>query len=73
MIYDATGAIATAARYENFANFGEVNFPTEIDIDRPKEEYSIKITIEKVEVNKPLSDDQFVLLQPSGAQVKVLK
>ena len=73
MIYDATGAIATAAKYENFANFGDVNFPTEIDIDRPKEEYSIKITIEKVEVNKPLSDDQFVLQQPPGAQVKVLK
>ena len=73
MIYDTTGAIATEARYENFANFGDVNFPTEININRPKEEYSIKITIEKLEVNKPLTDDQFVLTQPPSVQVKVLK
>ena len=73
MIYDQNGAIATEAVYENFADFQSVNFPSQITINRPKEEYSIQITIEKIEVNKPLSEDQFVLAQPPGAQVKVLK
>jgi len=50
-----------------------VIFPSQIKINRPKEEYSIQITIEKIEVNKPLTDDQFSLAQPPGAQVKVLK
>jgi hypothetical protein len=73
MIYDRNGAIATEAVYENFADFGGVNFPAKITINRPKEEYSIQITIEKLEVNKPLTEDQFVLAQPPGAQLKVLK
>ena len=73
MIYDQNGAIATEAVYENFADFQSVNFPSQITINRPKEEYSIQITIEKIEVNKPLSEDQFVLAEPPGAQVKVLK
>src|SRR5438874_9407886 len=73
MIYDRNGAIATEAVYDNFADFQGVNFPSQITINRPKEEYSIVITIEKIEVNKPLTDDQFALAQPPGAQVKVLK
>ena len=73
MIYDQNGAIATEAVYENFADFQSVNFPSQITINRPKEEYSIQITIEKIEVNKPLSEDQFLLAEPPGAQVKVLK
>jgi outer membrane lipoprotein-sorting protein len=73
MIYDRGGAVATEAAYDNFADFQGVNFPSQITINRPKEEYSIHITIEKIEVNKPLTEDQFVLAQPPGAQVKVLK
>jgi outer membrane lipoprotein-sorting protein len=73
MIYDASGAIATQATYENFADYDGISFPSEITINRPKEEYTIKITMEKLELNKPLSDDQFVLNQPPGAQVTTLK
>jgi hypothetical protein len=73
MIYDASGAIATKATYENFADYDGISFPSEITINRPKEEYTIKITMEKLELNKPLSDDQFVLNQPPGAQVTTLK
>ena len=73
MIYDKAGAVATEATYESFANFGGVNFPSVITINRPKEEYSIRISIEKLELNKPLTDEQFVLAQPPGAQVKTLE
>jgi outer membrane lipoprotein-sorting protein len=73
MIYDQNGAVATEATYEDFSDFSGVKFPTKIVINRPKEEYSIRLTIEKLEINKPLSDDQFALAQPPGAQVKTLK
>ena len=73
LIYDRAGALVTEALYENFADFGGVNFPAKITINRPKEEYSIQIIIEKLEVNKALAEDQFVLAQPPGAQVKILK
>ena len=73
LIYDQNGALATEATYENFSDFSGVKFPTKIVINRPKEEYSIRLTIEKLEVNKPLTDEQFALAQPPGAQVKTLK
>ena len=73
MIYDRNGALATEATYHNFSDFSGISFPTEILINRPKEEYSIDLTIEKLDLNKPLTDDQFVLPQPPGAQVKVLQ
>jgi outer membrane lipoprotein-sorting protein len=73
MIYDQNGAVATEATYEDFSDFSGVKFPTKIVINRPKEEYSIRLTIEKLEINQPLSDDQFALAQPPGAQVKTLK
>ena len=73
LIYDRAGALVTEALYENFADFGGVNFPAKITINRPKEEYSIQIIIEKLEVNRTLAEDQFVLAQPPGAQVKILK
>lgn len=73
MIYDQTGAVATEATYDNFSDFAGVNFPSQITINRPKEEYTIVLTIEKLEINKPLTEDQFALQQPPGAQVTILK
>jgi hypothetical protein len=73
MIYDKTGAVATQATYEDFTDYSGTNFPSVIVINRPKEEYTIRIAIEKLEINKPLTEDQFVLNQPAGAQVKILR
>ena len=73
MIYDQKGAVATEATYEDFSDFSGVKFPTKIVINRPKEEYSIRLTIEKLEINQQLSDEQFALSQPPGAQLKTLK
>ncbi len=73
MIYDQNGALATLATYDNFADYDGISFPSQITISRPKEEYTITITFEKLELNIPLSPDQFVLNQPPGAQVTTLK
>jgi hypothetical protein len=73
MIYDRSGAVATEAVYGDFQKFGEIMFPSQIMINRPKEEYSLTLTIEKLEINKPLTDEQFVLTEPTGALVKTLK
>ena len=44
-------------------------FPSRIEIFRPQEEYDITLNMLKLEINKPLKDDQFVLEQPPGAEV----
>ena len=38
-----------------------VNFPSQIEIWRPQEEYDITLTIVKLQLNEPLPDDKFAL------------
>ena len=68
-IYDENGRIATDAKYAEYKDFDGMNFPSRIEIFRPQEEYDITLNMLKVDINKPLTDDQFVLEQPAGAEV----
>jgi outer membrane lipoprotein-sorting protein len=69
LIYDEHGNLVTDARYENFKDYNGIKFPTQIDIWRPQEEYSILLKIVKLQLNEPLTDEQFALQQPPGAVV----
>ncbi len=73
LIYDQTGQVATEAIYEEYQDFNGMSFPSIIQINRPKEEYSVRLIIEKLQVNTPMTDEQFVLKQPEGSRLKVLK
>jgi hypothetical protein len=68
-IYDEQGKLTTDARYGDYKDFDGVNFASRIEIFRPQEEYDITLNMLKVEINKPLTDDQFALQQPPGAVV----
>jgi hypothetical protein len=68
-IYDDQGNLVTDARYASYKDYDGINFPSRIEIFRPREEYDITLTMLKVEFNKPLRDDQFALAQPPGAEV----
>lgn len=68
-IYDEQGKVATDARYAEYKDFDGVSFPSRIEIYRPQEEYDITLNMLKLEMNKPLRDDQFALQQPPGAEV----
>jgi hypothetical protein len=67
--YDEDGRVATDARYAEYKEYDSVSYPSRIEIRRPQEEYDITLHMLKVEINHPLSDDQFVLEQPAGAEV----
>jgi outer membrane lipoprotein-sorting protein len=69
IVYDRNGYIASHVRYGNFRDHDGISFPNEIDIWRPQEEYAIDLTVHKLTINQPLTDDQFALQQPAGAQV----
>jgi outer membrane lipoprotein-sorting protein len=69
LIYDQDGNLATDSRYEGYKGYNGVNFPSQIEIWRPEEEYDITLTIVKLQLNEPLPDDKFALEQPPGAQV----
>lgn len=69
LIYDEQGNLATDARYDDFRDYNGINFPNEIDIWRPQEEYSILLKLVKEELNRPLTDEQFALQQPQGVEI----
>jgi outer membrane lipoprotein-sorting protein len=68
-IYDRQGNVATDVRYQDYKDFAGTTFPNTIEIERPRENYDIILSMVKLEINKTLTDDQFVLDQPSGAEV----
>ena len=71
-IYDQQGNVATDARYQNYNDYSGVSFPSTIGIERPRENYDITLNMIKLEINKPLTSDQFVLEQPPGSDVEHL-
>ena len=68
LIYDRKGQLVTDARYGTFKDYNGVMFPSRIEIERPVEEYSITLNIDKLTANEPLKPEQFKLDQPPGSQ-----
>ncbi|MBT9331746.1 hypothetical protein [Paracidobacterium acidisoli] len=71
-IYDKDGAIETRALYGPLQTFGAQQFPATITIERPLQEYQILISLQKLIVNQPLTDDQFELKIPPSTQIQNL-
>jgi len=71
-IYDENLKVATDARYAEYKDFDGVSFPSRIQISRPQEEFDITLNMLKVDINQMLTDDQFQLEQPPGADVQHL-
>ena len=69
IVYDQDGNQATDSRYENYKEYDGVDFPSQIEIKRPQEEYDIVLHMVKLQLNTPLTDDQFRLDQPAGVEV----
>ncbi|MBI1787345.1 MAG: DUF4292 domain-containing protein, partial [Acidobacteria bacterium] len=72
LIFDASGDILTDARYREWRVYDRLLFPQEIEIIRPKDEYSVQIRVVKLEMNKLLDDARFSLQRPEGVDLKVL-
>jgi hypothetical protein len=67
VVYDRNGYVATDASYDDFKAVGDVQFPNLIRIWRPQEEYTVTLHFIKLEINKPMTPEQFALDQPSGS------
>jgi len=72
LIFDASGDILTDARYSDWQVYENVPFPKTIDINRPKDEYGVVLTVVKMDINTPLTDERFELQQPEGTERQVL-
>jgi len=72
LIFDTAGNILTDARYTDWRPYDNVAFPKHIEINRPRDEYAVVIDIVKMDINKGVSDDKFVLDQPEGTTLQVV-
>jgi len=72
IIFDPGGNILTDARYSDWKQYDDVPFPKHIEIDRPRDEYAVVLDIQKMNINKGVSDDKFVLNQPQGTQLQTV-
>jgi hypothetical protein len=72
MVFNAGGDIVSDTRYNKWQNYSGVAFPTHMDITRPIDGYGVVIDIDQMQMNKPLTDDQFTLVRPEGSQLQVI-
>ena len=70
ILLDSAGNILTDARYSNWKDFDGVAFPKHIEINRPHDEYAVVLEVQKMDINKGISDDKFVLEQPAGTKLQ---
>jgi outer membrane lipoprotein-sorting protein len=70
LIFDPQGNILTDARYSKWHAYDNVPFPQHIDIDRPRDEYGVVMSIVKMDINKGVSEDKFVLERPPGTTLQ---
>jgi outer membrane lipoprotein-sorting protein len=69
LIYDQQGSVVSDANYSEYKDSSGIQFPTRIEIAMPREDYDITLTMVKLEINRPLTNEQFALQQPPGAEV----
>ncbi len=72
MVFDDEGAIVSDTRYSKWQPFSGVLFPAHIDINRPKDAYGVVMDVMDMKMNKVMTDEQFTLKQPEGAQLQVV-
>ena len=72
-IFDSDGNLETQVSYSAYRDFGASKYPSIVKIRRPLEEVEIILTVDKIEENQPLNDDQFVLKLADGTKIQSLE
>lgn len=64
------GLIVSDTRYGQWQVYNGVSFPAHIDINRPKDGYGVSMNVTQMQMNKEMTDQQFVLAKPEGATLR---
>ena len=72
--FNDSGSVISDTHYPDWKEFGGIAFPAEIDIQRPQDSYEVSLSVVELKINaEALTPDKFVLAQPPGSQLQVLK
>jgi outer membrane lipoprotein-sorting protein len=66
--YDAQGALVEDVHDADYQDYGGVHYPSHIELNRPVEDYSLGINVEKATFNQPIPADKFVLAKPPNSE-----
>jgi hypothetical protein len=72
-LYDSSGTLETVVLYSSYAKYGANLYPSRVIIKRPLEDYQIVLTVEDVNENMALTDDQFQIKIPEGTKIQNLE
>jgi outer membrane lipoprotein-sorting protein len=68
-IYGPGGELVSDIRTSDWQPVGGVNYPKDILLARPADEYQLDIHITQIALNQPIAGDKFQLAQPSGTEL----
>jgi hypothetical protein len=68
-LFSEGGVLESDAHYEKYLQWGEVWYPSGIDLFRPREDYGLAIRVEDMKFNLPLDDSKFELIRPEGYEL----
>ena len=68
-LFGKDGRVVTEVEYSNYQKDGESSFPHTVMIQRPVEEYTLKMAFQKATLNQKLPDDAFSLQRPEGSDL----
>ncbi len=68
-IFGKDGKVETDVEYSDYHSYDNVPFPQVVVIRRPVEDYTLKITFQKTQINEKLPEDVFNLERPEGSQL----
>ena len=72
IVYDGDANIVSDTRYAKWQIFENIAFPAHIDINRPQDGYGVAMDVMQMQMNKAITDEQFVLARPEGSQLQVI-
>lgn len=68
-IFGRDGKVETDVEFSGYERQGDVDFPQGIVIQRPVEDYTIKMTFQKTTINEELAAGVFILERPEGSEL----
>jgi len=72
--FNESGSVTSDTRYSDWKEFGGIAFPAEVDIQRPLDSYEVSLSVVEMKINgETMTPEKFVLTQPQGSQLQVLK
>lgn len=73
-IFDPAGSVISDTGYSDWKTYDAIAYPSSIDIQRPKDNYEVQLSVETMKINSPeVTPAKFVLERPADFQLEELK